>query len=162
MHPSRRSETAHHEAAHAVVASRLGFEVGDCTIRSDGVIEGRSESEGEWIDGSRDHDQALVYLAGLAGGRMIRPESTVEDGGAGSDYEKAERLIGVAALPAAEIEAASLVELHREAILDLAAALLQHETLTEDRVSIVIDARADGFEWGELLRIYDERWHRQQ
>ena len=152
-----RADTAFHEAAHAVIAHRLGFLLGRVTIRPDESRLGYSVSEGAWADGSRDRDQALVYLAGLAGGRLMRPDSSIENGGAADDYENARELIGEAALPDAENEAARLVELNKDSIFDLATALLRDGTLDDEEAAVVIEARDDGEHWDEQLTYYRER-----
>lgn len=143
-----------HEAGHAVIAYRLDFELGPVTIAPDGSHLGVSNSEGEWMDGSRDEQAILVRYAGLAAERLIDPDARVEDG-AMDDYERADELLKAGYVPkdmaTLEREAADLVTQHRPEIEALAEALLEEETLDDDEQSAVIESSDQGEHWKESL-----------
>lgn len=156
-----RREIAWHEAAHFVIAYRFDHGTGTVTIEPNAGLDGSSRGECEWADGSKDREMALVYLAGLAGQRLVRPSASEADG-AGDDYDNARRLLRGASLADAEREASQLVQSHRKAIAALAEALLESGTLHVDEIrdepGFIVDCVDEGEDWRAMLPIARMKW----
>ena len=146
-----RRRIAFHEAGHAVVAYRLGFDSGTVTIlpNTDQGTRGSSSSEDD------DDDATVVVLyAGLAGERLVAPDSGPENGAWG-DYERAAEIHGLPSPPAhLEEQATSLVKKNRDAIDAVAEALLRDNTLAADEHRIIVDAVDEGRDWQADLHEY--------
>lgn len=143
-------QTAHHEAAHWVVAEHFGHYTGAVTIEPSNHFYGWASTEEAWCNGQRDREVGLVYLAGLAGSRLVAPDSS-EHHGCQNDYENARRLLG-SDLAMAEQEVTNLVTERRAAVIALAEALMSEKTLSADEAGIVISAAEEGEDWRNLLQ----------
>lgn len=146
-----RRRIAFHEAGHAVIAYRLGFDSFTVTIRPDHSAGTLGASTSEDDD---DEKTVAVLYAGLAAERLVAPESGPEHGAWG-DYERAAEILGCDE-PAAHLEeqAAALVQTNRAAIEAVAEALLRDEILPDDEHHVVIDAVDEGQDWRIALQEY--------
>lgn len=150
-----RQSTAFHEAAHFVIAERFGHYCGVVSIEPKELyLAGFAATEAEWGHAQRDREVALVYLAGLAGERLVRPDAN-EHGGASDDYQQARRILGPD-VSIAEAEVAELVAKHQHAIRVLAEVLLVEKTLAEEEADLVVSAADEGEDHWGLLRRYWE------
>lgn len=143
----QRELTAHHEAGHAVVAYRLGFEVGPVTITATDETLGLSLSEGAWADGSRDEDCAVVYLAGHEAELLLDPAA--DSAGSRSDFEEAEHLLGSQDFEPARRRARELLTASWEQVRAVAQLLLEEETLGYGW-DIVVSAIDEDEDWRAL------------
>jgi ATP-dependent Zn protease len=146
---------AYHEAGHAVIGHVLGYKVGKVTIKPKPFTLGNVEMEVGEASSDRcvDRDAADIKsdLAGMLAERLINPSPLNEliEQGSRSDWRSAKRTARQLNLPReAEIlivmlalETAALVQQNREAIVRVATALLERETLTGDDLHSLIDGR---------------------
>lgn len=162
---NERARIAHHEAGHAVIAYRLGFYLGPAGIGEDG---GFSRSEGEWGDGSRDFDAAIVYYAGHAAARRRDPSLPTDPGltGAFDDYEKAAALLPTFRQENETLEqtrvrveraTVELTEQHWAEISAVAEALFAESWLAGDDIDLIADAVVEGDDWVSKLAEYRAR-----
>lgn len=160
MKKEGRERTAHHEAAHAVLAHYLGIGLKSASITAseeDGYA-GAVEDAGEWSEESEELRMlaeeafwlrmAIVRYAGAEGVRMLHPKSRWREG-AGNDYQWA-----AIALEKITVDEESLRCLHRLAmrrarilvehywpeIQALATELLAHNDIDGPRAQEIIAA----------------------
>jgi ATP-dependent Zn protease len=149
--------TAYHEAGHAVIGLVLGYGVRKATIRqrysylgSAWISKRRHSSSGstevQAVDVSPDSDDfghICIDLAGPLAEQLVNPVPFEEliNHGARGDWPSARKHARRINRQHADIlivvlmeETRALVQQHREAIGRVAAALLEHETLTADDI----------------------------
>jgi ATP-dependent Zn protease len=150
-----KEHIAYHEAGHAVIALKLGYDVKVTTIKPKYGALGKTMSQPGAASSDRcvDLDAAAIKigLAGPLAEQLVSPVRFDEllTNGCRHDWRSAKRtarqlntrgeaeiLIVMLAL-----ETATLIQQHREAIARVATALLQHETLTGDDVKRLSDGR---------------------
>ncbi|MFG2052677.1 hypothetical protein ACGFI9_01480 [Micromonospora sp. NPDC048930] len=118
---------AHHEACHAVVALALG-----CTVDWADLDAGPGYGGTQFASGD-PHTDAVVSLAGWMGsGGHLRPQESTHD------TQQAYELVGIAGFPAAMRDAAAILASRRSDIAAVAAALLEHEVLTGDKIAAIM------------------------
>jgi hypothetical protein len=148
LEPMNRQHIAYHEAGHAVVTLRLGYKVTEVTIKRDKRAEGRAniiKLGGPTSDGIK------IDLAGMIAESLINPTTSFRDqckNGGRSDWRSALKLARELAFfnetkPGIIIEefvkrTTALVRQHEQAIANVAAALLERETLTGGEVERLI------------------------
>jgi len=151
----KAEHTAYHEAGHAVIGLVLGYDVRKATIRprysylgSAWISKKRNGSLGatEVQAGSTESDDfggICIDLAGPLAEMLVNPIPFDEliRCAANSDWRSAQRHARRISRRQADIlidvvmgETRTLVEQHRDAIARVAAALLEHETLTADDI----------------------------
>jgi hypothetical protein len=149
--------TAHHEAAHAVVAYRASGFANSCSIVANPV----RGSLGHAIDGSSDsttpNDIEAFCLSLYAGGHAQREfdSRTAFDGCGGDDDDAAEWLERTGwKSREAELRERSLalVRQHWEEICAVARELVQHHQLDGTEVEIIADTVTGVHEQSELER----------
>lgn len=141
---------AHHEAAHAVVAISLGWEINQVTIVADDDTFGHCQVKDFelYFDGNRwtgevkaSARQAILYdLAGIAA--EMRINGDYDEVGCSSDWGKAytkARHLTRACNPQTYLDYAlgrtkKLVNSHWQRVTAVAAGLLEHQTLTGEDV----------------------------
>jgi cell division protease FtsH len=152
---TRRKHVAYHEAGHAVIGLRLGFVVRKVTIKPRALTLGNVEAKVGEASSNRcvDRDAADIKfaLAGPLAEQLVSPDpfDVLIANGSGKDWRCAKRtarqlntqreaevLIVMLAL-----ETKTLVEEHKDAIVRVATALLERETLTGDDLRSLIDGR---------------------
>jgi hypothetical protein len=157
--PEELRVTAYHEAGHAVIGYRLGFDLGPVTIVPKGGSVGNCVGEPAWTDGSRDEDYVVSLFAGAAAGKRIDPIEG--DRGCGDDNEKADELLrSHDDLNASELRqrAEDLTTKHWAEIEAVAGLLIEEETLPGDDVDFICDAVAEsGAKWRDALTEYRDR-----
>jgi hypothetical protein len=162
---NERAVLAHHEVGHAVIAYRLGFYLGPASVGEDG---GFSRSEGEWGDGSRDYDAAIVYYAGYAAARRFDPSLPAYPDlcGAADDYERAALLLPTFHQENETLEqtrerveraTVELTEQHWAEISAVAEALFAESWLAGDDIDLIADAVVEGCDWVSKLAEYRAR-----
>jgi ATP-dependent Zn protease len=140
--------TAFHEAGHAVIALRLGYEVGKVTIiRRQGVL-GKAE-----IRNRTSPDDIRIDLAGALAEALVSPNDEQIQLGAFSDWRNVRRstrdFVALGFINGREKgilidellrETRALVRRDKEAITRVAEALLVHKTLTGDDIKRIMEA----------------------
>jgi len=140
--------TAYHEAGHAVMALRLGYEVRKVTIvRRQGVL-GKAE-----IRNRTSPDDIRIDLAGALAEALVNPNDEQIQLGALSDWRNVRRstrefvALGFIGDQEGDIlieellqETRALVRRDKAAITKVAEALLEHKTLTGDDVKHIVKA----------------------
>jgi len=142
--------TAYHEAGHAVVALRLGYEVKWVTI----VPTRRSLGYARIPHGSLSPDDIRIDFAGALAEALVNPTSFDEKilNGSRSDWRWARRSVrnfvalgfigdyeGDVLIEELLHETRALVRRDKEAITRVAAALLERKTLTGDDVKRIME-----------------------
>jgi hypothetical protein len=141
----RRAATAYHEAGHICVAAATRAELIGTTIAPYGLFAGRAVYGHEDASSGASIDGIVSTEAGLIAQGRKYPRS--HDG---SEFDKADIARNLAALcrspAAAEIvrahcaaRAAHLVDQEWDAIEAVAAALIEHETLTGDQLNELLE-----------------------
>jgi ATP-dependent Zn protease len=152
---TRRKHVAYHEAGHAVIGLRLGFVVRKVTIEPKALTLGNVEAQVGEASSNRcvDRDAADIKfaLAGPLEEQLVSPDpfDVLVANGSGKDWRSAKRTARQLNLPReAEIlivmlalDTAALVQQNREAIVRVAAALLERETLTGDDLRSLMEGR---------------------
>jgi hypothetical protein len=150
-------QLAIHEAGHAVIAYRLGLEVGKITIEPSGDILGASLSAAEWADGSTDREQIITLFAGYAAESKSNPGA--DAAGSQQDDDRAARLLELQP-PGSDCElrdaAAALVDENWPQISTVANALCERLTLA-DGWEIIVDAIDEGDDWRSVYKAFLER-----
>jgi ATP-dependent Zn protease len=152
-----REQTAYHEAGHAVIGLVLGYDVRKATIRqrysylgSAWISKKRHGSLGSTevqsagvSPGSDDFGHICIDLAGPLAEKLVSPDPFDEliRYGARGDWQSAHKRARRINRQLADIlidvlmgETRALVQQHKDAIACVAAALLEHETLTADDI----------------------------
>jgi ATP-dependent Zn protease len=147
-----REHTAYHEAGHAVVAFRLGYEIKKVTIkRSRGSL-------GRYVCSTprrNSPDEIKIDLAGPLAEALVNPSNELIELGSRGDWRsirrstrefEALRFIGddEGDILIEELlhDTRALVRRDAEAIARVAAALLKHETLTGDDIKRLMEGRS--------------------
>jgi len=142
-------QTAYHEAGHAVIAYRLGYEVEKVTIvRRQGVL-------GKYVCKDRPlaPDGIRIDFAGALAEALVNPSDEEIQGGARSDWRNARRSTRVCAalgfigvrekdILIEEIlhETRALVRRDKAAIAKVAEALLKQKTLNGEDIKRIMEA----------------------
>jgi ATP-dependent Zn protease len=129
---------AYHEAGHAVIVLVLGYTLKSVTIKPDGRAEGRTNYD---KDGGLVVDGIKIGLAGPIAEGLLDGNFRLKTDGSSSDWRAIRKWYPeFCAQDVREIgeETKLLVQRHREAIERVAAALLEHETLTGERCSAIL------------------------
>jgi ATP-dependent Zn protease len=140
--------TAYHEAGHAVIALRLGYEVRKVTIiRRQGVL-GKAD-----IRNRTSPDDIRINLAGALAEALVNPNDEQIQLGAHSDWRNTRRSArefealgfigdqeGGTLIEELLHETRALVRRDKEAIARVADALLEHKTLRGDDIKRIVEA----------------------
>jgi cell division protease FtsH len=140
--------TAYHEAGHAVMALRLGYEVGKVTIvRRQGVL-GKAH-----IRNRTSPDDIRIDLAGQLAEALVNPSEEKIQLGALCDWRNTRRSVrefvalgfigdqeGGILIEELLHETRALVRRDREAISRVAEALLERKTLTGPEIKRIMEA----------------------
>jgi hypothetical protein len=140
--------TAYHEAGHAVVALRLGYEVGKVTIKPRYGSLGRTEIRHR----SPSPDDIRFDLAGALAEALVNPNRWEIQFGARADWQFTRRSVrkfvalgfingreGDVLIDELLHETRALVWRDRKAIARVAAALLKHATFTGDDIKRIME-----------------------
>ena len=146
----RLKHTAYHEAGHAVVAFRLGYEVGKVTIKRRQGVLGRADIRNRTSPGD-----IKINLAGALAEALVNPSDEQIQLGAHSDWRNTRRsvreFVALGFINGRERgilieellqETRALVRRDAGAIARVAAALLEHETLTGDDIKRLVEAQS--------------------
>jgi ATP-dependent Zn protease len=145
--PVNLRHVAYHEAGHAVVALRLGYEVGKVTIvRRQGVL-GKAH-----IRDRTSPDDIRINLAGALAEALVNPSDEQIQLGAFSDWRNTRRsvreFVALGFINGREKgilieellqETRALVRRDKEAIARVAEALLEHKTLTGNDIKRMVE-----------------------
>jgi ATP-dependent Zn protease len=139
--------TAYHEAGHAVIAIRLGYEVEKVTIKRRQGVLGRAV-----IRNRRSPDDIRVSLAGALAEALVNPSDEEIQLGARTDWRNTRRStrefvsLGFIGRNERNIlieelmhDTRALVWRDREAIGRVAEALLKHVTLNGDAIKRIVE-----------------------
>jgi ATP-dependent Zn protease len=134
--PDRR-HVAYHEAGHAVIALRLGYELIDVTVKP------HRRTEGSFLVAKMRRpraDHIKLYLAGAIAEALVSPTPFY---GASGDWRRICRIARDIARPEEVIEECLeetevLVQQNAGVIAKVAEALLKHKTLRGDEVARII------------------------
>lgn len=139
--------TAYHETGHALAGYRFGHYGGEITIVQKSNIVGRSVSESEWCDGSKDIEQIIVLYAGFAS--ESKYSKNANKLGSSNDDEKAADLLERTNETESNlrIKAKDLIDKNWMIIEAIADKLFVYKTLEEDEWSIIIDAFDEDDDW---------------
>ena len=137
---------AYHEAGHAVVNLVIGYKVTKATIRPRYSLLGRVNFDGRVSDDKVDEAIAKIKsnLAGPLAEQLINPEqfdNLILNGSRG-DWQRVRRAaqqIANGMIDRLIRDTHALVQEHRSAIERIAAALLEHETLTGKEIEGLFD-----------------------
>jgi hypothetical protein len=158
--PHNTRDTAFHEAGHAVISYRLGFELGYTTIKPDaakgthGVATGSNPSP----DGRQDADYIVTLFSGFAAERRNNP--CADERGAVSDNQRAAELLELnPELSEAELRqrAEELTAKHWAEIEAVSTALIEDMTLDDMEATLICDAFDEGEAWRAILAEYRRR-----
>jgi ATP-dependent Zn protease len=140
--------TAYHEAGHAVIALRLGYEVGKVTIKRRQGVLGRAD-----IRNRTSPDDIRISLAGALAEALVNPSDEKIQLGAHYDWRNTRRsvreFVALGFINGRERdilieellhETRALVRRDREVIARVAEALLEHKTLTGDDIKRIVEA----------------------
>ncbi len=107
---------------------------------------GFSLSESEWADGSRDIEQIIVLYAGLAAEQKYDPNA--DESESTDDNEKAAPLLKRTSETETSLRqrAKDLINKNWQSIQAIVEKLLIYKTLECDELTIIIDARDEGFD----------------
>lgn len=142
---------AYHEAGHAVIGFVLGYDVGKATICKQsllGSVEVSSKRYSSAEDDFDDSDDICIDLAGPLAEQLVSriPFEELICHGACGDWQSARKTAGRINRQYADRlidmlmeETRALVEHYKEAIARVAAALLEHETLTGDEIKRLLE-----------------------
>jgi len=160
--PINRRHIAYHEAGHAVIGLKLGYEVGRVTIRkrysslgSAQISRKRHSSLGSTevqaggvSPDNDDFGHICVDLAGPLAEKLVSriPFDELIEYGARGDWRAAQKCArrinrrqSETLIDALMEETKALVQQHEQAIARVAAALLEHETLTGDEIKSLME-----------------------
>ena len=142
------THTAYHEAGHAVIALRLGYEIGKVTIKQRYTSLGSAH-----IRNRTSPDDIRISLAGALAEALVNPNDKEIQLGALYDWrnvrQSTRRFVALGFINGREKgilveellqETRALVRRDKEAIAQVAAALLHHETLTGEDIKRIMEA----------------------
>ena len=142
-----RRYTAYHEAGRAVIALRLGYEVGKVTIKPRQGVLGRAD-----IRNRTSPDDIRISLAGALAEALVNPNDGEIQLGALYDWRNTRRstreFVALGFINGREKgilieellqETRALVRRDKEVIARVAAALLTHVTLTGDDIRRIME-----------------------
>ena len=158
---TERHVTALHEAAHHVLAYRLGLDLGPVSIEPAHGLLGVSLSGSAFDRENGISDEVTVCHAGRAIEAIVGRKSD-ERQYAGDEAIVADRLRTLSSeefkvvRQRLYLKALELVRDNLGTIRALAAALEQHSTLSSEEAEIVIDAADEGSDWSLSLHSYRE------
>ena len=143
-----RKHTAYHEAGHAVIALRLGYEVGKVTIRRRYTSLGSAQ-----IRNRTSPDDIRIDLAGALAEALVNPSNEKIQLGSRGDWRNTRRstreFVALGFIGDQEKgilieellqETRASVRRDKEVIAQVAAALLEHETLTGKDIKRIMEA----------------------
>jgi hypothetical protein len=149
------TETAFHEAGHAVTAYRFGHYVGKTSIVQEGGRLGLSYAEGPWADGTKDIEYIIALYAGYEAQRKYNGNADIT--GSSDDNEKAAYYLQ---FHTGESET-SLRQKAREMISNnwhilqaIVPKLVQEKEIDGDDMGFIIDAIDEGGNWESALDRY--------
>jgi ATP-dependent Zn protease len=148
MTPVPLEYTAYHEAGHAVIALRLGYEIGKVTIKRRYTFLGSAE-----IRNRTSPDDIRINLAGPLAEGLVNPNDEDIQLGSLSDWRNARRSArefvelgfigdreGGILIEELLQETRALVRRDRKAIAAVAEALLNRKTLSGDDIRRIVEA----------------------
>lgn len=143
-----REHTAYHEAGHAVIALRLGYEVRKVTIKPRQGVLGKA-----YIRNRTSPDDIRIDLAGALAEALVNPNDEQIQLGSHSDWRNARRstseFVALGFIGDQEEgilihellqETRALVRRDAKVIARVAEALLHHETLTGEDIKLIMEA----------------------
>ena len=153
---AEKTETAYHEAGHAVVAYRFGQLAGFLTISPDFTKGNRGllETVGGGGDDFPDWEQIVMLFAGATAHRFFTSSASRLESGSRTDDEKAVRLLQFqpgGARKKLRAKALAMIKKNWPQITAVATALAESETLRYEEWAIIIDAVDQGEDWRETL-----------